>query len=291
MRPILFLCIAAALLAGCAGEPVQAPIANAPSEHHPRHYARGGGYYLDDGPGDNPPADLDSIPNAVPRKEALIAACNKPYTTMGKTYYPETQLEPYRETGIASWYGRRYNGHKTSSGEIYDMYAMSAAHPTLAIPSYARVTNLENGRSVIVRVNDRGPFRSDRLIDLSYTAAYKLGLIRGGSGRVEVDSIIPGETDYASSSPPKYESAASIQEASSRNEGLYLQLGAFSEKINAQHFIEAHRGELAGYSPEIVNANGIYKVHVGPYPSRVEAESAAGKIAQLLDITPVVTRQ
>ncbi len=288
MRPILFLCIAAALLAGCAGEPVQAPISKAPAEQHPHHYARGGGYYLDDGPGDNPPADLDSIPDAIPRMEKLIAACNKPYTTMGKTYYPETSLEPYRETGVASWYGRRYNGHKTSSGENYDMYAMTAAHPTLAIPSYARVTNLENGRSVIVRINDRGPFRSDRLIDLSYTAAYKLGLVRGGSGRVEVDSIIPGETEYAASA--SYESA-SPQEAPSRNEGLYLQLGAFSEKSNAQHFVDQHRGELADYSPEIVNSNGIYKVHVGPYPSRIEAESAAGKIARLLDITPVVTRQ
>jgi rare lipoprotein A len=169
---------------------------------------------------------------------------------------------------------------------------MTAAHPTLAIPSYARVTNLENGRSVVVRINDRGPFRSDRLIDLSYTAAYKLGLVRGGSGRVEVDSIIPGETGYAASVPPaRYEEPASTQDAPARSEGLYLQLGAFSEKGNAQHFIDQHRDELAGYSPEIVNANGIYKVHVGPYPNRNEAESAAGKIGQLLAITPVVTRQ
>lgn len=287
MKPILILCIAAALLAGCAGEPVQAPIAKPPSAS-PHHYARGGGYYLDDGPGDNPPADLDSIPDAVPKREALIAACNRPYTTMGKTYYPETALEPYRETGIASWYGRRYNGHKTSSGEIYDMYSMTAAHPTLAIPSYARVTNLESGKSVIVRINDRGPFRSDRLIDLSYTAAYKLGLIRGGSGRVEVDSIIPGEAEAVAAMPARFEPES---EAPARGAGLYLQLGAFSEKVNAQHFIDQHREALAGYSPEIVDSNGIYRVHVGPYPSRQDAEVAAGKIAQLVDIKPVVTRQ
>lgn len=288
MKATYFFCIAAgaAILAGCAGEPVQAPVVKAPSSHT-SHYSKGGGYYLDDGPGDNPPADLDSIPDAVPKQEKLISACNRPYTTMGKTYYPETTLEPYKATGIASWYGRRYNGQKTSSGEIYDMYAMTAAHPTLPIPSYAKVTNLANGKSVIVRVNDRGPFRSDRLIDLSYTAAYKLGIIRGGSARVEVDSILPDEWTGTTAA----ERPATPLPASSESGNIYLQIGAFSERANAQHFLEAHRSQLEGYAPEIVGENGMYKIHVGPYSSRPDAVSAAGKIAQLLDITPVITTQ
>jgi rare lipoprotein A len=151
-----------------------------------------GGYYLDDGPGDEPPSNLALIPDAVPRDEALRPANMRPYAALGKWYTPKTVLESYRERGIASWYGRRYHGQKTASGELYDMYGMTAAHPTLPIPSYARVTNIRNGRSVVVRVNDRGPFLSERLIDLSYTAAYKLDVLGGGSAWVEVETILPG---------------------------------------------------------------------------------------------------
>jgi rare lipoprotein A len=152
---------------------------------------KGGGYYLDDGPGDNPPADLESIPDAVPRDEPLRQANMRPYVALGKSYAPMTVLESYRERGIASWYGRRYHGQRTASGEIYDMYGMTAAHTTLPLPSYVRVTNIRNGKSIVVRVNDRGPFLSDRLIDLSYTAAYKLDVLGGGSAWVEVETILP----------------------------------------------------------------------------------------------------
>ena len=149
-----------------------------------------GGYYLNDGPGDNPPANLDEIPDAVPRFEPLARGPMRPYTVMGQQYTPMTQVTRYKVRGTASWYGRRYHGLKTSSGEIYDMYAMTAAHPVLPIPSYARVTNVANMKSVVVRINDRGPFHSDRLIDLSYTAAYKLGVLGGGKAVVEVETII-----------------------------------------------------------------------------------------------------
>ncbi len=277
MRAILF--VAAFILAGCAQAPINSeapqPVSQAPVQEPP-HDAKGGGYYLDDGPGDNPPADIASIPDATPRKEPLIAACNKPYTAMGKTYTPETRLESYKAEGVASWYGRRYNGQKTSSGEVYDMYAMTAAHPTLPIPSYARVTNLSTGKCVIVKINDRGPFRSDRLIDLSYTAAYKLGILKNGSAKVKVESILPGQEN------------ADVTAVNSPD-SLYLQLGAFSEKMNAQHFIELHKTQLEGYSPEIVGSGGIYRVHVGPYSSREEASNAAEKIAQLIDVTPVIS--
>ena len=127
----------------------------------------------------------------MPRAEPLRPANMRPYTVMGQTYTPMTRLAPYRDRGIASWYGRRYHDQKTSSGEIYDMYGMTAAHPTLPIPSYVRVTNLANRKSIVVRINDRGPFHSDRLIDLSYTAAYKLGVLGGGKAMVEVETIIP----------------------------------------------------------------------------------------------------
>jgi len=153
---------------------------------------KGGGYYLDDGPGDNPPADLDSVPDAIPRDEPLRPANMRPYVALGKSYTPKTSHESYRERGMASWYGRRYHGQKTASGEIYDMYGMTAAHTTLPLPSYVRVTNIANGKSIVVRVNDRGPFLSDRLIDLSYTAAHKLDVLDGGSGWVEVENILPG---------------------------------------------------------------------------------------------------
>lgn len=279
MKTILYIAVGASILAGCAGEPAHripeqaAPPAKAPETH----YSKGGGYYLDDGPGDNPPSNIASIPDAIPRQEPLIASCNKPYTALGKTYYPETRLAPYRAEGVASWYGRRYNGAKTSSGEVYDMYAMTAAHPTLPIPSYARVENLASGKSVVVRINDRGPFRSDRLIDLSYTAAYRLGILKGGSAKVAVESILP--------------EAYSQTSAAHQAGGVYLQLGAFSEKINAEHFLEKHRLELAGYDPEVIGSGRLFKVHVGPFASREEAELTADKIAQSLDVRPVVMRQ
>ena len=146
---------------------------------------RGGAYYQDDGPGDNAPADIDAIPDAVPQAEPLHRFANRPYAVLGRNFVPLATASGYRARGIASWYGKKFHGQKTSSGELYDMYAMTAAHPTLPIPSYVRVTNPGNQRSVIVRVNDRGPFHADRIIDLSYTAAYKLGYVNTGSTLVE----------------------------------------------------------------------------------------------------------
>jgi len=153
-----------------------------------------GGYYKDDGPPDRPPSNLDRVADAVPRVEPLHKFANRPYEALGKRYVPMTSVQPFRQRGLASWYGKRYHGNRTSSGETYDMYAMTAAHPTLPIPSYARVTNVANGRSVVVRINDRGPFKSERVIDLSYVAAYKLGFIQAGQARVEVEAIVPGSS-------------------------------------------------------------------------------------------------
>ena len=151
-----------------------------------------GGYYKDDGPGANPPANLAALPDAQPRVEPLHRFANRPYEVFGKKYVPLASVQAFKQRGVASWYGKRFHGQKTSSGETYDMYAMTAAHPILPIPSYARVTSVKTGRHVVVRINDRGPFHSGRIIDLSYAAAYRLGFIGAGSGEVEIESIVPG---------------------------------------------------------------------------------------------------
>jgi len=152
-----------------------------------------GGYYQDDGPGDNPPPGLADLPDAVVKYEPYARFANKPYSVFGTTYTPMLSDEPYNAKGVASWYGVKFHGQRTSSGEPYDMYKMTAAHPTLPIPSYARITSVETGRSVVVRINDRGPFHSDRLIDVSYTAALKLGLLGKGSHQVEVERLFPDD--------------------------------------------------------------------------------------------------
>ncbi|MEN4920739.1 septal ring lytic transglycosylase RlpA family protein, partial [Achromobacter spanius] len=150
---------------------------------------KGGGYYKDDGPDDNPPSNLDQVPDAVPKLEPYASGANRPYVVFGQRYVPDTSGQPYKKRGTASWYGKKFHGNSTSIGEPYDMYAMTAAHTTLPIPSYARVTSMVNGKTIVVRVNDRGPFHSDRIMDLSYVAAYKLGIIGPGSGQVVVEAI------------------------------------------------------------------------------------------------------
>ena len=152
-----------------------------------------GGYYQDDGPGDHPPDGLLDLPDAVPKVEPYSPTGNKPYVVFGKTYVPITDGRPFKQRGTGSWYGKKFHGQKTSSGELYDMYKLTAAHPTLPIPSYARVTNLANGKQVIVRINDRGPFHSERIIDLSYTAALKLGYLGSGSSQLEVERLLPDD--------------------------------------------------------------------------------------------------
>jgi len=162
--------LAVAVLAGCA--------TRAPDRDPER-----------DGPGANPPPNLQAVPDARPRVEPLrVGGPNKPYAIAGRRYVPMTTDEPLRQTGLASWYGRKFHGRPTALGETYDMYAMTAAHPTMPLPSYAVVRNPANGRQVVVRVNDRGPFVRGRIIDLSYTAALRLGLLRGVAP-VEVERL------------------------------------------------------------------------------------------------------
>jgi rare lipoprotein A len=203
------LCAALAL-AGCSSAPKiePRPSATAPPATHkagastaidlpalPPAGSGRGAYYQDDGPGENIPPGLNELPDADVRNEPLNPRSNRPYVVFGKTYTPIVTDQPFTQRGMSSWYGKKFHGQRTSSGEVYDMYKMTAAHPTLPIPSYARVTSLVSGKQVVVRINDRGPFHAKRIIDVSYTAALKLGLLGPGSHEVEVERILPAEIE------------------------------------------------------------------------------------------------
>jgi rare lipoprotein A len=272
------IALAAILLAACSSTMRRdAPVLPAPGEPPKR-----GGYYKDDGPGDNPPPNLDAIPDATPRLESLHRFANRPYAVFGRDYVPATSLRPYRERGIASWYGRKFHNGKTATGETYDMYAMTAAHPTLPLPSYARVTNVATGKSVVVRVNDRGPFHPGRVIDLSFAAAYRLGIAQKGSGEVDVESILPDTAPPVTAAAPMplvaavdAAPAAAVpigQEAG----GYVVQLGAFANYANAQNFVAHLPNQTAGVPVEakVRQIDGLFRVFVGPYPTRDDARRA-----------------
>ncbi|ANY14739.1 septal ring lytic transglycosylase RlpA family protein [Bordetella pseudohinzii] len=272
---------------------------------------RGGGYYKDDGPGANPPSNLDSIPDAVPRLEPLASGANRPYVVFGKRYVPDTSERPFRQEGIASWYGKKFHGNSTSIGESYDMYSMTAAHPTMPVPSYARVTSKLNGRTVIVRVNDRGPFHSDRIMDLSYAAAHKLGIIGPGSGAVVVERILPSEirgmqAGAAPSGPEPIalagqpaavpvalpEPAPKPPATALRGAEVYLQLGAFSQPANAQSLVSRINGLMSGEPAAMVEqADNLYRVRMGPYASREAAMDAVRRVSDRTGILPSLASQ
>jgi rare lipoprotein A len=296
MRRLLILVVAAGWLAGCSSTPRTKPSSPPP----PPETRSAGGYYLDDGPEANPPPNLHEVPDAVPRDEPLHRFANRPYEVMGVGYTPMSEREPFKQTGLASWYGKRYHGRKTSSGETYDMYGMSAAHPTLPIPSYVKVTSLDTGKAVIVRVNDRGPFHSDRVIDLSYTAAYKLGLLQKGSGRVTVESVGP-ETEaispLASVAPleavPLAAEAAIVPPDAHKPvapaAGIYVQLGAFGSLENAQKLLARARAALS--IPDgllhVALIGNLHRVNIGPFADRDEASNWVEKSNAALGIAAI----
>jgi len=285
---------------------VSRPAAKKPAAKSAYGLKKGGGFYQDDGPGDNPPEDLDAIPDAIPKVEPLHKFANNPYSVLGKDYVPLRTLGGYKAQGVASWYGRKFHGQKTSSGEFYDMYGMTAAHPTLPIPSYARVTNPANGKSVVVRVNDRGPFLSDRIMDLSYTAAWKLDLVGNGSGFVVVESVMPGDElpVYAAAKPvaksePMEQLVRRDDAAGKPNtttpvaadaKGTFIQLGAFGNPDNA----EAFRGHMARELDWLADklrtevVGNLHRVQVGPFASRSDAEAAVTRIANSLGVKPTI---
>jgi len=305
---IFILTLLTFLLVACGGSPsVKTSEPTKPTEVSKAK--KSGGYYLDDGPGDNPPANIDAIPDAVPRVETLLVRANKPYVALGNSYTPMTEYQPYKKRGVASWYGKRYHGQKTSAGEVYDMYGMTGAHTVLPLPSYVRVTNPENQKSVIIRINDRGPFHSDRLIDLSYAASYKLGLAGKGSGIVDVEAIDPRK--FVQNAPPASapkampptEASSVIESTSSSTSpstqgkltpppvsGAFVQVGAFKSAENAELLSRKITGQnLVENTP--VNSwynQGIHRVRIGPYANRSEAELAAAKVKKALGLNTYI---
>ncbi len=270
-----------------------------------------GGYYLDDGPAEKIPEGLLELPDPEPRIEPYARGPSKPYAIFDKTYVPITDERPFVQRGRGSWYGKKFHGQRTASGEIYDMFKMTAAHPTLPIPSYARVTNLRNGKQVIVRINDRGPFHSERIIDLSYTAALKLGYVQSGSAELEVERLLPDEIariqgekrrreplareSVATSDDPIARLAAgSAPPVAAERHGIFLQFGAYAQVQNAQAMRERL---LSGWPPglplpSVVQSAGLYRLHSGPFVSREQAAAAAQQLKAAAQIsTTIVQRQ
>jgi rare lipoprotein A len=323
----------AALMTGCGSLPSQPhrtispmPAPAAPPAKHPKVNpdlpalpsagSGRGGYYQDDGPGDNPPPNLHDLPDAVVKVEPYSKYANRPYSVFGKSYTPLLGEQPFVQRGMATWYGKKFHGQRTSSGELYDMYKMTAAHPTLPIPSYARVTSIESGRQVVVRINDRGPFHSSRVVDVSYTAALKLGLLAKGSHEVEVERLFPGDPDKIATlrrnaaeapvaiaalmledrqQPDGEAPAAGPAQPEARPEpiaGFYVQLGAFSRaetaaQIRAQ--LEQGGGGLGAL--EVVQTGTLHRLYSGPFPTRAQAAQAARNLPAALRLKPVVIKR
>jgi len=255
MRLVVLAC-AAACIAACSSAP-RRPAPPAPGV----------------APTPSNPRDFTSIPDAVPRFELRSHHGNPPfYDVLGKRYFVLSTADGYVERGVASWYGPTFHGVNTSMGEPYDMYGMTAAHKTLPLPAYARVTNLKNGKSVVVRINDRGPFVANRIIDLSYTAAAKLAMLREGTTLVEVRALSPTAPDAltrtAQLPPPE----------------LYMQAGAFADKDNAERLLaRLHAAGMPGVSvlPPVATKSRLFRVRVGPVASVAQFDELASRLAAL----------
>lgn len=292
--------VLAVLLTACSSAPVQRktrpatppPVRQLPDVKPSSPAADAPGGLL---PGDGPPADsvvVDSLPEPVPVDEPELPRANQPYTVQGELVTPERGRRAYSARGVASWYGKRFHGRKTASGERYDMYAFSAAHRTLPIPSYARVTNLKNGKSIVVRVNDRGPFHKKRLIDLSWAAASRLDFIKQGEASVLVERVLPGEAELRPDNAEPLAagsagSAGSDSTTGSGNTGIeagrtYVQAASFRNTATAQHLISRLRRELGSdVTVTLAQAGEYWRVLVGPYASDDEARGAAGRVQDI----------
>lgn len=258
-RFIACLCLLATLLTGCASH---APV------------------FVNDDAAPGEPFDASGIPDAVPRAEPRSRYGNPAsYAVFGKTYKVLESADDFRERGRASWYGTKFHGRRTSSGEPYDMYAMTAAHKTLPLPTYVRVTNLENSRSIVVRVNDRGPFHDGRIIDLSYAAALKLGVVGKGTAPVEIVAL-QADDNAASERLAQDPPAAVTTTVAASNSDVFIQLGAFSDADNALEL--KGRLEQAGIRPVRIDSgreNGLLRVRLGPYAAALADETALRLVA------------
>lgn len=287
MKPtrLLFALLLPLLLAACASRPTR------------------------DGVGSNIPPKLDQVANAVPRIEPLRSGGpNKPYEVLGRRYAPMTGDEPLNESGLASWYGNKFHGRQTASGETYDMYAMTAAHKTMPLPSYARVRNPANGREIIVRVNDRGPFEAGRVIDLSYTAALKLGVLNGVAPvqvqRLTFDDIRSGGWQVAAAPPPPSPPPSPLPRVAPVDDpapgerpnvadtpGFWVQLGAFRARDGAAGLQQRVLRQADAPAVVIFEEAGLFRVQAGPYAGRDEALAAAAALQRQTGIAGVVVER
>jgi rare lipoprotein A len=299
--------LAAILLAGCGGQPPKPvedsagrgavpPAPSSPAKKPDLVLKRGGGFYQDDGPLDTIPVDLAALPDAVPRHEPLHRFANRPYSVLGRDYVPLQARDSFRQQGVASWYGRKFHGQNTSSGEPYDMFGMTAAHPTLPIPSYARVTKPETGKSVVVRINDRGPFLHERVIDLSYAAAWKLGLVDNGSGTVIVESVLPGAAAPTSPPAPLQVAAAdnrpSVLDDIQDRSGHYLQLGAFGSRDNAESLKQKLARTLGDLGERLLirSSGNLHRLQLGPWADASEARRVAEQLKLAFELPSVLVK-
>jgi rare lipoprotein A len=298
------------LLAACGRAPVKppppgadAPPSVSPAQRRARPDRPGeytaGGLYRPGVPDSGPavPPDISALKEPEPKDEPRARYGNRtPYTVLGRSYHVMESARGYRERGIASWYGEKFHGRATSSLEPYDMYAFTAAHKTLPLPTYARVTNLENGRSVVVRVNDRGPFHDGRVIDLSYAAAIKLGMHVRGTAQVEVQALVgrdapsrvaaPARSGGTNAVPPARGSvvARPTSRSASRAPKTYVQVASFGDEDNAQRLVD--RLEDADLEPvriarAKVRGGRVYRVRIGPFDARDAAERLAAQVRAL----------
>ncbi|MCU7958506.1 MAG: septal ring lytic transglycosylase RlpA family protein [gamma proteobacterium symbiont of Bathyaustriella thionipta] len=253
--------LTALLLSACAGKPPAPTESESPSPYAIKQ---------DHGPLD--PVDVSSVADAIPQRAARSRYGNPAeYTVLHKTYKVMDSAEGHVERGIASWYGLKFHGHRTSSGEPYDMYSMTAAHKTLPLPSWARITNLENGHTVVVKINDRGPFHENRIVDLSYAAAARLGILKKGTGVVEL-RVVTAE----GGSPPLPDPATPAIKGT-----LFLQAGAFSSLQNAQRLqsqLQAETREPVRIEKTMTLATPLYKVQLGPYRSVAQTDHASQQL-------------
>ena len=232
-------------------------------------------------PGDAAPdkqVDVSTIPNAVPKNEPKSRYGNpESYVVFGKRYYVLDSSKNYVEKGIASWYGTKFHGRRTSSGETYDMYAMTAAHKTLPLPTYVQVKNLNNGKYIIVKVNDRGPFHENRIIDLSYTAAIKLDIIKKGTGLVEVRAIDPMRSTKNSLVNEKKNETSTNQDIS-----FYIQVGTFGELENAEILkqkLSSLGDDLIKISNVVTSGKTLYRVRIGPITDTKLSDPIVAKLS------------
>lgn len=309
----LLTCLMALWLAGCATRP-EAPLVTSPQR---------------DGPPAEVPSDLASQPDPVPKVEPIRqGGPNKPYEVLGQSYEPMAADVPWREQGLASWYGAKFHGRRTASGELFSMYGLTAAHRTLPIPSYVRVRNLNTQQSIIVRVNDRGPFHRSRVIDLSYAAAVKLGIANAGQAQVEVtrltfddirrgvwgeeskpvadDPLVGAEVlpvsqpgVLVSQEAPATESkvitpvAPAVRAHTPAQRGFYVQLAALRQRDGVDRLQKRVSAELAGLLPmlAVFHESALFKLKVGPYATREDAVMAANQAREVLQLAPMVVER